>query len=186
MQLVILGAGPCGLGAAWRLNELNRSDWTVYEQSNQVGGLSASFTDEQGYTWDIGGHVLFSHYDYFDEVLARIMPQPEDWFFHERESWIRIQDRWVPYPIQMNIRHLKSESFMACIKGLIDLLKSPKHNPPKNFSEWVDASFGDGLADVFLRPYNWKVWGHPLELMPWQWVGERVATVDIERIISEA
>jgi protoporphyrinogen oxidase len=184
MDVIILGAGPTGLGAAWRLYELGDARWSIFEKSHQVGGLSASFLDDCGYTWDVGGHVLFSHYDYFDRVLDRVMAGSDSWIHHERESWIRIEDRWVPYPFQMNIRHLAPESFLKCVRGLMDVYSHPLTSLPRNFSEWIDASFGRGLAEIFLRPYNWKVWGYPPETMSCQWVGERVATIDVHRVIE--
>jgi len=180
----ILGGGPCGLGAAWRLNEVGHTDWFLLEKEDQWGGLSASFRDPKGYTWDIGGHVLFSHYEYFDNVLDRIMTPRTSWLQHERESWIRIQNQWVPYPFQMNIRHLEPESLMECIRGIIDTYRNSSHCEPKNFDEWIQSTFGTGLAALFMRPYNRKVWGYPLDQMSWSWVGERVATVDLVRIIE--
>ena len=60
-RLVIVGAGPTGLGAAHRLQERGHDDWVVLETSDGVGGLARSFTDAAGFTYDIGGHVLFSH-----------------------------------------------------------------------------------------------------------------------------
>ena len=60
--VVILGAGPTGLGAAHMLHLSGFEDWILFEQDTAVGGLSRSYTDNQGYTWDLGGHVFFSHY----------------------------------------------------------------------------------------------------------------------------
>jgi protoporphyrinogen oxidase len=71
-RIVILGAGPTGLGAAYRLKELGYSNFVVYDRHNYVGGLSHSFTDDQGFTWDIGGHVMFSHYTYYDKCFYAI------------------------------------------------------------------------------------------------------------------
>jgi UDP-galactopyranose mutase len=68
VRFLIIGAGPTGLGAAWRLKELGEHDFLVLDASPEAGGLSRSFRDERGFTWDIGGHVLFSHYPYFDAV----------------------------------------------------------------------------------------------------------------------
>ncbi|RQW84898.1 MAG: hypothetical protein EHM79_12930 [Geobacter sp.] len=68
-NVIILGAGPAGLGAAYHLNKSDQPDWRLFERNSHVGGLSASFVDEKGFTWDIGGHVLFSHYDYFDTAI---------------------------------------------------------------------------------------------------------------------
>ncbi|TMC10030.1 MAG: FAD-dependent oxidoreductase, partial [Chloroflexi bacterium] len=61
-RIVIIGAGPTGLGAAYRLQELGYTNWAVYERSSFVGGLASSQTDAAGFTYDIGGHVMFSHY----------------------------------------------------------------------------------------------------------------------------
>ena len=180
----ILGGGPCGLGAAWRLNEIGQTNWFLFEKEAQWGGLSTSFRDAKGYTWDVGGHVLFSHYEYFDKVLDQIISTQDGWLKHERESWIRIQRRWVPYPFQMNIRHVDAEAFLKCIKGIIALYRDPCNAAPENFDQWIEAKFGQGLAALFMRPYNWKVWGYPLDRMSWNWVGERVAGVDLERIIE--
>lgn len=58
---IILGAGPTGLGAAMRLEGNRHADWQLLERSGHAGGLAASFTDKEGFTWDIGGHVQFSH-----------------------------------------------------------------------------------------------------------------------------
>ena len=62
MNIAIIGAGPAGLGAAYRLNELGYKDWQIFERDSYVGGLAASFKDQKNFIWDIGGHVIFSHY----------------------------------------------------------------------------------------------------------------------------
>jgi len=46
-----------------------------------------------GFTWDLGGHVQFSHYQKFDEYMDLAFPA-EDWLWHERESWI-----WMGRPV---------------------------------------------------------------------------------------
>ena len=73
IKYLIIGAGPAGLAAAHRLAELGIKDFLVCEAQPYVGGLSASFKDDHGFVWDIGGHVLFSHYDYFDTLMTRLM-----------------------------------------------------------------------------------------------------------------
>ncbi|MEP6755387.1 MAG: FAD-dependent oxidoreductase, partial [Chthonomonadales bacterium] len=180
-RVVILGAGPTGLGAAYRLKELGHTAYHVYDQSNQVGGLATSYTDDQGFVWDIGGHVQFSHYRYFDKLMEKALNS--SWLTHERESWVWIEDRFVPYPFQNNIRHLNPESRWRCIQGLIDIYKQPFQGRPKHFGEWIQATFGTGLADVFMRPYNFKVWAFPPEEMDFNWIGERVAVTDLEKVL---
>ena len=94
-SIVILGAGPCGLGAAWRLQELGVDSYEIFEKNSYAGGLSASFQDGYGFTWDIGGHVHFSHYDYFDRLMQTLIPR-DGWLPHERESWIWMMGRFIP------------------------------------------------------------------------------------------
>src|SRR6476469_3660482 len=72
-RIVIIGAGPTGLGAGYRLKELGYRNFQIYERSNQIGGLASSFTDSAGFTWDIGGHVMFSHYKYYDQCFDTLM-----------------------------------------------------------------------------------------------------------------
>lgn len=175
-KIVILGAGPCGLGAGWRLSELGHENFTIYEKESHPGGLASSFVDKNGFTWDVGGHVLHSHYQYFDQMFETVMKG--DYFTHERESWVWMMNRFVPYPFQNNIHRLPPNVLRECLDGL----KKIKSNQPKNFAAWIVASFGTGIAKHFLLPYNRKVWAYPPEKMNYRWVGDRVATVDIARI----
>lgn len=186
MKIVILGGGPCGLGAAWRLSEIGHEEWILCEKNGYWGGLSASFQDEEGFWWDLGGHVLFSHYRYFDAVMDSLLGKEDGWVFHEREAWVRMQDRFIPYPLQNNIHRLPKEIYWECLKGILDIRKNDSALLPKDFGQWIDASFGAGLAKWFLRPYNYKVWAYPPEEMDWSWVGERVARVDLRQVLKNA
>ena len=71
-RVLIIGAGPTGLGAAWRLRELGHENFSVLESLPYAGGLAHSFQDDIGFTWDIGGHVMFSHYEYYDRVFDEV------------------------------------------------------------------------------------------------------------------
>src|SRR5436190_23799772 len=68
-RMVIIGAGLTGLGAAYRLRELGVDDYVVLEADAEVGGLARSFRDDSGFTYDVGGHLFFSHYHYYDRVM---------------------------------------------------------------------------------------------------------------------
>jgi protoporphyrinogen oxidase len=181
-KIVIIGAGPTGLGAAYRLKELGYKNFHLYERSPYIGGLSTSFKDEAGFTWDIGGHVMFSHYKYYDDVFDRLMGN--DYQLNMRESWVRMFDRWVPYPFQNNVRYLPKEVSFECLSGLIEAQTTRDPKAAKNFGEFIDAVFGDGIAKYFMKPYNFKVWAHPPEMMNKEWIGERVAVLDINRALK--
>ncbi|HEX8769733.1 MAG TPA: FAD-dependent oxidoreductase, partial [Acidimicrobiales bacterium] len=178
-RIVIIGAGPTGLGAGYRLQELGYDDWVILEANDYVGGLATSFTDDAGFTYDIGGHVMFSHYQYYDELVEKLMDG--DFTELNREAWVWMEDRFVSYPFQNNIRSLEPQTVFDCVNGLIEAQRA-EHNPT-NFKEWVDAVFGAGIAKHFMIPYNFKVWATPPELMNHVWIGERVSVVDVEAIL---
>jgi protoporphyrinogen oxidase len=182
-DILVLGAGPTGLGAAWQLDREGRTDWLLCEAAAEAGGLAGSVVDSHGFTWDFGGHVQFSHYDYFDELMDDLLG-PDGWFHHDRESWVRLGTRFVPYPFQLNLRYLPEHDLVEALRGLIHAARAPHTSPPANFGEWIDATFGAGLARVFMRPYNTKVWAREPERLSATWVGERVALVDLARVVE--
>src|SRR3954447_16836409 len=178
-RIVIIGAGPTGLGAGYRLQELGYDDWVILEANDYVGGLATSFTDAAGVTYDIGGHVMFSHYEYYDELVDKLMGG--DFTELEREAWVWMEDRFIPYPFQNNIRDLEPQTVFECVNGLISAQR--QDHQPTNFREWVDAVMGSGIAKHFMIPYNFKVWATPAELMNFVWIGERVSVVDADSIL---
>jgi protoporphyrinogen oxidase len=180
-RIVIIGGGPAGLGAAATLHRFGYDDWVLYEKEPGMGGLSASFADEQGFTWDLGGHVTFSHYDRFDRLLDGLIA-PEGWFEHERESWVRIFNTWVPYPFQYNIRLLPAAQREACLAGLARAAENRSDEPYANFEDFIHRIFGTGIAEIFMLPYNYKVWAYEPKKLAVDWIGERVAVPDLERI----
>ncbi len=178
-RILILGAGPTGLGAAHRLVEAGHPDWMLLEARAEVGGLAASYLDARGFTWDFGVHVHFSHYARYDRALDRALG--DAWLWHDRGSWIRLGGRFVPYPFQNNLHHLEPEALERALDGLARRADGAPR-APANFAEWIDAHFGEGIAELFMRPYNLKVWGYPLEALGTGWVGERVAIPDLETV----
>jgi protoporphyrinogen oxidase len=180
---LIIGAGPAGLGAAYRLKELRENDFLILERNPWIGGLAASFVDAQGFTWDIGGHVQFSHYPYFDRVMDEALPSG-GWLSHQRESWVWMYDRFVPYPFQNNVHYLPEQARWECLRGLLETAMKPVSAAPRTFEEWIIASFGRGVAKEFMLPYNYKVWAYPPKQMAYQWIGERVATTDVFRVLE--
>jgi protoporphyrinogen oxidase len=180
-KIIIIGAGPTGLGAGYRLKELGYRNFQIFEKSPFIGGLASSFTDSAGFTWDIGGHVMFSHYKYYDKCFDDLMGS--DYQLNMRECWVRMFDSWVPYPFQNNIRYLPKEVTYECLTGLIEAQTRRDYKAARNFEEFTAAVFGDGICKHFMTPYNFKVWAHPLKLMNKEWIGERVAVVDINRAI---
>jgi protoporphyrinogen oxidase len=181
-KIVIIGGGPTGLGAAYRLHELGYDNWVLYEKSNHLGGHATSHVDEHGFVWDEGGHVIFSHYPYFDRLIDKVLGKE----VHERirESWIVKGESWVPYPFQSNLRYLPKDIQVRCLVGAAKAAANGGGNESANFRDWILATFGEGIAEAFMFPYNSKVWTTPLEQMSKSWIADRVAVLDFKRLLE--
>ncbi|HQZ35602.1 MAG TPA: FAD-dependent oxidoreductase [Ilumatobacteraceae bacterium] len=183
-RIVIVGAGPCGLGCARELRALGHDDFEVLESTGGVGGLASSVVDPQGFTWDLGGHVVFSHYGEFDRLLVDVMGG--DLLHHERSSFVRVADSWVPYPFQNNLHHLPPALAEEALIGLIaaGTATATIDEPAADFASWMLATFGDGIVRQFMRPYNEKVWAHPADVMSAGWIAERVSVVPWQKALA--
>jgi protoporphyrinogen oxidase len=183
-RVVVVGAGPCGLACARELRHLGHESFEVLEAADRPGGLSASVVDAAGFTWDRGGHVVFSHFGEFDRLLADVLG--DDVERHERSSYLRLGGEWVPYPLQNNLHRLPPPLAEAALIGLIEAQHTPPDAAaphPPDFASWMQATFGTGIVDAFMRPYNEKVWAQPAEAMNSRWMAERVSTVAWEQAV---
>lgn len=153
----------------------------LLEAGDEAGGLSRSHVDARGFTWDMGVHVLHSHYAYFDRVMDDLLG-PNGWAEHERKAWIWMRERFIPYPLQHNLHRLPAEELERCLDGLLTVSRTPAR-AASSFHEWLLATFGEGIADTFLVPYNRKAWGYEPELLGAGWVGDRVAVADLSRVL---
>lgn len=187
-DIVIIGSGPTGLGAALRLKELRHVfqnvHITILEKEDHSGGLSSSERDEKGFLWDIGGHVVFSHYEYFDNVLDIAV---KEWNQRVRAAYAFMMGsdgvrRFIAYPVQNNIADMDDIDQSKCLHGLEQIGRNLSKITPSNFDEWLVQRFGEGLSDVFMRKYNRKIWTVETKSMNYIWVGDRVSVPDVETI----
>ncbi|TPX35371.1 hypothetical protein SmJEL517_g02364 [Synchytrium microbalum] len=166
VDILIIGAGPTGLGAAKRLQQFNHKSWLMVDSFESVGGLASTDETPEGFLFDVGGHV--------------------DWFIHERVSYVKSKGKWIPYPYQNNISMLPKEDQVKALTGMIEAYEVSLSTkiPPKNFDEWIVRNMGEGIADLFMRPYNFKVWAIEPRDMQCQWLGERVAAPDLKMAVT--
>jgi len=160
VKYLIIGAGPAGLGAGWELNRLQQNDFLIIEKESYIGGLSASFKDENGFFWDLGGHVLFNN----DSLLAKLS---KNLLFKKiksfkRKAAIYLDGKFIPYPFQDNYP--------------VDQLAN-KFKYPKNFKQWLYITFGKNQAEIFFIPQNEKSWVFPLNKMNFDWIAKRIKTL---------
>lgn len=187
VETLILGAGPTGLGAATRLHQHKKSSWLMLDAAAEAGGLACTDTTPEGFLFDMGGHVIFSHFLFFDELIETALGgRGEDvWATHERVSYVYLKKTYVPYPFQNNITALPLNDQIDCLNGLIEANKASNANaPPKTFDEWILRVMGEGIANLFMRPYNYKVWAVPTTMMQCGWLGERVAVVSAAKVLE--
>jgi protoporphyrinogen oxidase len=121
---------------------------------------------------------VFSHFGEFDALLEEVMNG--DVLHHERSSYIRFEDRWVPYPFQNNLRYLPSAVRDECLSGLE---AAAGIAAGADFAAWMRAMFGEGITRHFMHPYNAKVWATSLDEMSSDWIAERVSVVDYPRAL---
>jgi protoporphyrinogen oxidase len=155
VDVLIIGAGPTGIGAARRATELGLS-FLLVEQEARPGGMATSVTDSQGFTWDLGGHVLHSHFEHFDKALADTgvpMLHPR------RNGWVWIGGELVRTPIQQQLRELPT-----------DLRPDAE---AANLADYYRNHCGAELTDRFFRPFTEKMWATPLEEIDHEWTSLR-------------
>lgn len=178
-KTVIIGAGPAGLSAAYYLEQRGCKNYILFERNSYPGGLAASFKTKKGFTFDFGGHVAFSNSDYFNKVYGELLKGK--FLTHPRSAWIYLDKNYIAYPFQNNIFQLPEKKAEECLEGVKSALRA-KGKKIGNFKEWIYEVFGNGIAKYFLLPYNQKIWAYPLEDMSYQWISERVATVNYKDI----
>lgn len=135
----------------------------IIDSNETPGGLASTDITPEGFLYDVGGHVIFSHYKYFDDCINEALPKEDDWYTHQRISYVRCKELWVPYPFQNNISMLPKKEQVDCMDGMIDAALEARvaNTKPKDFDEWIVRMMGTGIADLFMRPYNFKVWAVP-------------------------
>lgn len=155
VDVLIIGAGPTGLGAAHRAAELGLS-YLVVEKADRPGGMATSVTDPNGFTWDLGGHVLHSHFDHFDKAIASTgVPMR----YPRRNGWVWIGGELVRTPIQQQLTELPT-----------DLQPDAE---AANLLEYYRNHCGNDLTESFFRPFTEKMWATPLDLVDHEWTSLR-------------
>ena len=181
-MIVIIGAGPAGISAAYHLYQAKK-DFVILEKEKKIGGLCQSF--ELGGTYfDLGGHAFFSNDKYLESLLNKVLPKPL--YKQNRSAWVYSFGRYLEYPFQANLYNLPKNIITECLVGLYDTILTHKNSTPNNLLEWIDQSFGSGIAKHFMIPYNQKIWAFPLDKIVTHWAGDRIVQPNYKEIITGA
>jgi UDP-galactopyranose mutase len=188
---LIVGGGPAGLSAALHLDD---PDFILAEKHSRTGGLCRSIIEE-GFTFDYAGHIFFTNDKYVDGLFRDVLKDN----FHEqlRESWVYLYGDYQRYPFQANLFGLPPAVVKECLLGVIEASRTTAPlrlngngdgaaKPPANFLEWSYRTFGAGITNHFMKPYNRKVWGIDPEKMSSDWIEGRVLTPTLDEVIEGA
>ena len=181
MQNIIIGSGLAGLSCAYHLKD----DYIIFEREDHVGGLCAS-VNLDGFVFDKSIHILYSADEYAASLIKDVLLKG-NFRSQPRESFIFSKGVYTEYPFQAHTYGLPPEVIEECLLGLIEVSGKADDGPkPKNFADWVRATFGGGIAKHFMLPYNKKQWAIDPELMDYTWIEGRVLTPKIKEVLHGA
>ncbi len=183
-DVVIIGAGPAGLTAAYQLTKLGKRS-TVLEADDMVGGISRT-VERDGWRFDIGGHRFFTKVGAVEEFWHEVLPD-EDFMLRPRKSRIYYQGKFYDYPLRA-MNALTNLGVIEATRCVLSYLWARIH-PPKdqsNFEGWVAARFGWRLYRHFFKTYTEKVWGHPGSEMGADWAAQRIKNLSLASAIVNA
>jgi len=175
MNVGILGGGITGITLQRYLEHPSE----VLEAAGHPGGLCTTIFKD-GFGYDIGGHILFSKSKEINELVEQLLG--DNCGYAKRANQIYFKNRLVKYPFENGLGVLDKEDIYECLMGY---LKREEYPEPTNLREWCYRRFGKGLAELYLIPYNEKIWNLSTDKMSLEWV-DRIPSPPTEDIVKSA
>ena len=177
-KVVVLGAGPAGLSAAWKLSERG-VEVEVIEAEPYVGGLSHTIRRD-GYLFDFGPHRFHTDNPAILAEIERLMGKmPEK----PRRTRVYFMGKYYDYPLSASnlLASLPPWLGFTCFADFAATWLRNRAHPPvdDSFESWVVNRFGRRLYDIYFGPYTAKVWGRDPSKLSASWAAQRVAVVDL-------
>lgn len=154
MKTVILGGGLSGLTTAYFLQEHEGyDDITILEKEKTAGGLCRSIRKD-GYIYDIGPHILFSKDKEMLELMLSVLDEGKNDLV--RSNKILYKGIPIQYPFENDLSKLPEDDLRYCINAF-------NNNPYEDYEvdnmiQFFLKTFGEGITNTYLRPYNEKIW----------------------------
>jgi protoporphyrinogen oxidase len=182
--IVIMGAGPAGLTAAWELARAGKEVVVWEADPVYVGGISRTVQAE-GFRFDIGGHRFFSKSPEVNEVWRQIMP--DDFIDCPRLSRIYYKGKFFNYPLEALDAFFKLGPFET-LRIILSYFKAKLMpiKPELSFAQWVTNRFGKRLFQIFFKSYTEKVWGISCDEISADWAAQRIKGLSLREAILSA
>ena len=182
-SVVVLGAGPAGLTAAYELAKAGVTS-TVLEADDTVGGLSRT-AEYKGYRFDIGGHRFFTKVTPVEELWIEILG--DDLLTRPRLSRIYYNGKFFSYPLKPfnALFGLGIFETTRCVASYGWARLFPKR-PEEDFASWISNRFGKRLFEVFFKTYTEKVWGIPCSEIQAEWAAQRIKGLSLMSALKNA
>ncbi|MGH9108621.1 MAG: NAD(P)/FAD-dependent oxidoreductase [Acidimicrobiales bacterium] len=182
--VVVAGAGPAGLTAAYQLVKAGHRPLVV-EADQVVGGISRT-VERDGWRFDIGGHRFFTKVPPVERLWEEILPE-EDFLTRPRMSRIFYRQKYYDYPLRASnaLRNLGPREALLCGLSYVRARLQPPADQA-NYEGWLVARFGWRLYRTFFKTYTEKVWGVPVAEMPADWAAQRVKNLDLKKAVLNA
>jgi protoporphyrinogen oxidase len=181
--VIIIGAGPAGLTAAYELARRGIRT-VVFERSATVGGIART-ERYRDYYFDIGGHRFFTKIDRINQLWQEMMG---DGFIKvPRMSRIYYDGKFFHYPLSFTntLGNLGIAESLLILMSYVKARIMP-HPEEETFDQWVSNRFGERLYQTFFRTYTEKVWGIPCSAIRADWAAQRIKGLSLLSAVSNA
>jgi len=183
-DVLIVGAGPAGLTAAYLLAKAGKSVRVIEKDPVYVGGISRTVR-YKGFHFDIGGHRFFSKsrevVDLWNEIL------PDDFIDRPRLSRIYYDRKYYAYPLKAfeALQNLGLFTAGLCMASYA-IAKATPIAPARTFHQWVRNQFGEKLFSIFFKTYTEKVWGMSCDDISADWAAQRIKGLSLGAAVTDA
>lgn len=197
-KAIVIGAGPAGLTFAYELLEQTDIIPTIFEMSEDIGGISKT-VEYKGNRIDIGGHRFFSKSDkVMDwwlnilplETSSQINPEVTDdvMLLRSRLSRIFFLRKFFDYPVSLSMTTILNLGFWRIFKIGLSYINACIFpiTPEKSLEDFFINRFGKELYETFFKDYTEKVWGVPCSEIKPEWGAQRVKGLSITKTILHA
>jgi protoporphyrinogen oxidase len=178
--VIILGAGPAGLTAAYELSK-KRVPSILLEQDGVVGGLART-VEYKGYRFDIGGHRFYTKLPLIEKIWKDILG--DDLLVRPRLSRIYFHSKFFHYPLEPwnAFAGLGPVEALRCLASFVRSHVSPSL-PEDDLETWVSNRFGRRLFETFFKTYTEKVWGLPCREIRSDWGRQRIRDLSLFTLV---